>query len=123
MDETFWKDSPMAVATYSDALSPKTATTLRVSYLPGVDWYAFVFPTYHPAAVAAIRHLPVSERYFYQRVENTFKRFSAWCVSAATFPEVLAQLQAIDELGLEFVLPAQQSDKLPPAFVDLPAAV
>lgn len=115
MDTCFW-----ASDNYWSTCNPKlkknrSKTRVRIAYLDKTRWFGFVFSKFHHEAVDIFRSLEGKERFFYQEPINRYKSFSVWCIDGKHFQSVLAQMQELTEVEVEFVVPQSKKGLCVPA--------
>jgi hypothetical protein len=77
---------------------------IRVAYLRRIDWFGFIFSKYHLRAIAVFQDLPISERHFFEYVNDAYKRFRVWLIAGKHFEPVSRQLQPDEKIELEFIV-------------------
>lgn len=120
MEWCFWKTSYHWSSHPDCGKKDEPHIAVRVAYFKTLDWFCFNFRKYHASAVEVMQKIPPHERFFYQKVQDRYTKFTAWCVDGKHFEQVLAQLQLITDIELEFVIsPSSEGLVVPEPFQPL----
>ena len=105
MNACFWAGSNYWSTRSPQLKKDRTKTNIKICYLPKSQWFAFIFNKFHKQAVEVFRSQQKTQRWFYTQPVNSFKSFSAWCISQPCFESVMIQLRSVPNIELEFVVP------------------
>lgn len=111
MNSCFWAGSNYWTTRSPQLKTDRTKTNIKICYLARSQWFAFIFNKFHKQAVEVFRSQQKTQRWFYTQPVNSFKSFSAWCISQSCFESVMEQLRSIPDIELEFVV-TQSKDGL-----------
>lgn len=93
---------------------------IKIAYSSKTEWFIFIFSKFHRQAIDVFRSLEKGEVWFHQEPINQFKSFNAWCIQAKHFKAVLAQLRALSDVEIEYVIPQiKQELYIPTPFRDM----
>ncbi len=100
----FWKNSIYWSGHLNETKKDRPNVVVKVAYFKNLNWFGFNFCKYHPDAVEILRSLPPDERFFYKITVNRYTSFKVWCIDSKHFDFIVAQLQPIIDIQLEFVV-------------------
>ncbi len=104
MEWCFWANSHHWSSYPTRRKRDEQKIVIRIAYFKSLNWFGFNFGKYHPQAVEVIKQLPTYESYFYEQVQDKYTKFRVWCIDGKHFERILAQLQQIEDIDLEFVV-------------------
>ena len=52
---------------------------ISIASLKKLNWFACIFSQFHSGAVAIIKAIPGEQRFFYQQIDNRYRKYSVWC--------------------------------------------